>query len=160
MMQPFELEQAFTEQLDDLTGGFSSSSQENIKSALRGAQELFGCVDLRRQQQIAEAFQTSPAMVKTLMRFIPSVKESVVEHEIICCTGPRCSKNGAAAVYAALRSELGIDFHQVTSDGKIRLEKQNCFKQCPHGPNLLVDGVFHHHMNPDKVKSLIKELRK
>lgn len=154
------LELAFAEHLEDLVYGFGSGSQEGIKEALKQCQNDFGCVSVAHQVQIAEAFATPINTVKVFMKLNKGLKESIVEHEIICCTGGRCHKAGAIAVMQAISKFLGISHNQVTADGKIRFQTQNCFKKCNLGPNVWIDGKFYHHMDPKQISVVLKNLIK
>ena len=95
-----------------------------------------------------------------MIKFMPSIRESVVEYEIICCTGPRCAKNGSVEVLRTIKNTLGIDFGETTKDGRIRLTTQNCFKKCNLGPNIMVNGKFYHKMDKIKSEELMKKIKK
>lgn len=152
-------EQFFKEELDYLVESYGVENDEGIKEALRTCQDTFGSVSKAHQIQITDTFQVEDKKVKTLMKFMPSIKESGEEIEIICCTGPRCSKNGSYEVIKLVKKSLGIDFNEVTDDGKIRLRSQNCFRKCQHGPNLQVNGKFYHGMNHEKTRELMVQLK-
>lgn len=152
-------ELVFKEDLEGLLESFGQESQEGVKQALRNCQELFACVSKAHQDQIARAFGLDGKIVATLMKFNPRLKESIVEYEVTCCTGARCAKNGSLEVLRAVRDVLGIDFDQVTEDGRIRLTSQNCFKKCGLGPNIMVNGSFYHQMNRERARELMTDLK-
>lgn len=154
------LELEFKESLKDMSLDYGKGNQDGIRTALKNCQELFHCVSLSHQKQIAEAFEIKPTTIKTFMKLNKSLKESVVEHEIICCSGQRCASNGSLAVLNAVTNELGIGYNEITKDGRIRLRTQNCFKKCKMGPNIMVDGTFHHYMDARSAKELMKSLKK
>lgn len=150
----------FQEELAGIVERFGKTSQEGAKEALRNTQDLFDCVSINHQKQIAEAFELKDNIIKTLIKFTPSIKESIVEYEVICCSGPRCAKTGSVEVLKAVKNTLGIDFGETTEDGKIALTTQNCFKRCNLGPNIVVNGKFHHYMTKEKAEDLMKEIIK
>ena len=160
MCEEKNMELVFQENLEDMVYNFGTESQEGAKAALRDCQDLFGCVSISHQTQIAEAFEMEHKIIKTIMRFIPSIKESVAEYEVVCCSGSRCAGNGSLEVLKAVKDTLDIDFNETTEDGKIRLSTQNCFKKCNLGPNIMVNGKFHHQMDRKKAKLLIEEIKK
>jgi NADH-quinone oxidoreductase subunit E len=149
----------FQERLFDFANNFKVGSQEGVKVSLLDCQEIFGCASVNHQKQIAEAFQIDEKVLKTMIKFMPSIKESVVEYEIVCCSGHRCAKNGSIEVLKAAKDTLGIDFNETTKDGRVRLATQNCFKKCNLGPNIMVNGEFYHKMNKTKVEELMKSIR-
>lgn len=149
----------FIERLEEIVDSFGNNSQEGVKLALRETQDSFNCVSKSHQSQIAEAFEMDLKVIKAIIKFMPSIKESIVKYELIVCTGPRCAKNGSIKVINTLKKELGIGFNEITDDGKIRLTTQNCFKKCKDGPNILVNNKFYHHMDEDKTRELVKTLK-
>lgn len=148
----------FLEELKYMSERFESGSQEGVKEALRFCQDTFGYVSLAHQKQIAEFLNVDDKIVKTLIKFTKSIKESKTEFEVICCTGPRCAKNGSIEVIKSVKNTLGIDFDETSKDGKIRLSTQNCFKQCSKGPNIMINGKFYHNMDKNKAENLMKEI--
>lgn len=159
MCQDTNIELVFIERLDDLVNGYGKENQEGVKAALRFCQDEFSCISISHQEQIAQAFEVKLNIIKTFIKLNKSFKESVVENEIVCCSGPRCSDKGALSVLNTIMDELGISINQTTKDGKIRLSTQNCFKQCKFGPNLMLNGKFYHNMDAEKAKELIKSIK-
>lgn len=149
----------FKEKLDETVESFGKGSQEGVKVSIRNCQDFFGCVSISHQKQIADAFDIDEKYIKTIIKFIPSIKESKVEYEIVCCSGPRCAKNGSMEVLMTVKKELGMDFNETSADGKIRLRTQNCFKKCKDGPNIMINGKFYHHMNADKTKEVLEKIK-
>lgn len=159
MTEDINKELAFKNRLEEIVEGFGEASQDGAKLAIRECQEEFGCVSLSHQSQIAEAFSLKDNIIKTVMRFMPSIKESIVEYEVVCCSGSRCAKNGSMEVIKEVKDTLGLDFDKVSEDGRIRLSMQNCFKQCGVGPNIMVNGRLYNHMDKDKARNLMKEIK-
>ncbi len=149
----------FKEILDFNLENFGQGSQDGVKAVLRQCQEEFKCVSLANQKQIAEKFNLDEKIVKTLIKLSPGIKESIVETEVVCCSGARCSKNGSFEVLKTVSETLGIGFDEITEDGRIRLTSQNCFKRCGEGPNIMVNGKFYHKMNKEKARDLMKEIK-
>ena len=149
----------FEVDLEDMVYNYGKKNQEGIKDALKRAQEYFGCVDSQCQTLIADSFDVETKVVKTLMRFISSIKEEVVECEVVCCSGPRCSKNGSMEVIKTIKSGLGLDFNETRADKKVRLTTKNCFKHCMEGPNVKVNDEFYHNMDKEKAEKLVKEIQ-
>ena len=137
---------------------YGKGSQEGIKYCLNMAQDNFGLVDGYTQELIADAFGVDQKTVKALIKFMPNVKEEIVACEIVCCSGPRCSKNRSMEVLKAAKATLGVEFGETTSNGRIKLLTQNCFKKCGQGPNIRVNGKFYHEMNKAKTEQLMKAL--
>ena len=151
MSETKDKELRFQEVMDELVMNFGVGSQEGVKVSLIECQKIFDCVPMNNQQRIADMFQLDKKIINAMIKFMPNIKESIVEYEVVCCSGSRCAKNGSIEVLKAIKETLGINVDGITKDGKIRLTTRNCFKKCNLGPNIMVNGKFHHRM--DKVKS-------
>ncbi len=150
----------FKEELELIVENFGEGSQEGMKEALRSCQNILGYVSKANQKAIGQAFMSDEKMIGTLLKFMPSIKESKVEYEVVCCTGPRCAKNGSLEVIRTVKESLGLSFDEVSEDGRVRLSTQNCFKRCGEGPNIMVNGKFHHRMDREKARSLMEDIKK
>jgi len=149
----------FQEHLYRLLDSFGVGSQEGVKAGLRECQEIFDCVSISHQQQISKSFQLDDKIIKTMIKFMPSIKESIVEHEVVCCSGGRCAKNGSLEILKTVKDALDIDFDETTEDERMRLTTQNCFKKCNLGPNIMLNGKFYHKMDKAKSKKLMENIK-
>ncbi len=68
--------------------------------------------------------------------------------------------NGSEAVEQAFASELGIGFNQTTPDGCITLEHTPCIGMCDQAPAALVNDVVVTNLDGDKVRDIVKKLRR
>lgn len=148
----------FQETIDVLVDSFGIGSQEGVKASLKECQRIFDYVSIDHQEQIANLFQLDKKVISAMIKFMPSIKESIVEYEVVCCSGSRCAKNGSIEVLKAVKETLGIEFNETTKDGRIRLLTQNCFRKCSLGPNLMVNGKLHHKMDKVKAIELMKNI--
>jgi NADH:ubiquinone oxidoreductase subunit E len=55
--------------------------------------------------------------------------------------------------------QLGVEPGETTGDQLFTVESVNCLGACALGPVVVVDGVYHHHMSPGKLRKLIQSLR-
>ena len=159
MLEERNEEIVFKEGLEETVNSFGKASQEGAKVSIRNCQDYFGYVSISHQRQIADAFELDEKIIKTIIKFMPSIKESKVEYEIVCCTGPRCAKNGSMEVLKTVKSILGMDFNETSKDGRIRLRAQNCFKKCKDGPNIMINGKFYHHMDVEKTRQILDQIK-
>lgn len=159
MLEERNEEHIFKEGLEETINSFGKGSQEGAKVSIRNCQDYFGYVSISHQRQIADAFELDEKIIKTIIKFMPSIKESKVEYEIVCCTGPRCAKNGSMEVLKTVKSILGMDFNETSKDGRIRLRAQNCFKKCKDGPNIMINGKFYHHMDVEKTRQILDQIK-
>lgn len=81
-------------------------------------------------------------------------------HVITVCTGTACHVRGAPRMLDEVAGQLGIQPGDTTDDGLFTVETVNCLGACALGPVVVVDGVYHHHMTPGKLRKLVTSLRK
>ncbi len=67
---------------------------------------------------------------------------------------------GVDAVAEAFKKELGIDFGQTTSDGKITLEYTPCIGMCDQAPAALINDEIITYLSTDKVKEIVADIKK
>lgn len=78
------------------------------------------------------------------------------KHKITACCGTACHVRGSAGVTGEISKLLGVKQQGGTSpDGLYTLETVNCLGACALGPLVVMDGQYHAHMTPGKVKKLL-----
>lgn len=77
---------------------------------------------------------------------------------ITICTGTACHVRGAKMVLNQAVGQLGVAPSEMTEDGLFTIEKVNCLGACALGPVVTENGSCHHHMNPGKLRKLLKTL--
>jgi len=80
-------------------------------------------------------------------------------HVITVCTGTACHVRGAPRMLDEVAGQLGVEPGETTGDQLFTVESVNCLGACALGPVVVVDGVYHHHMSPGKLRKLIQSLR-
>ncbi len=55
--------------------------------------------------------------------------------------------------------QLGIQPGETTPDQLFTVESVNCLGACALGPVVVLDGVYHDHMSPGKLRKLIQSIR-
>jgi NADH:ubiquinone oxidoreductase subunit E len=81
-------------------------------------------------------------------------------HTVTVCMGTACHVRGAPRMIDAAQGELGVAPGETTADGAFSLERVNCLGCCALGPVVVLDGVYHDHMNAGKLRRLIASVRK
>ncbi len=128
---------------------------------LLDAQEINGFLSAGALQEISEELDVPLIEVWRVANFynVLSLKPRG-KHLITVCMGTACHVRSAALLveqcFAQLRTETG----DTSADGLFTIEKVNCLGACALGPIVVLDGVYHHHMTPAKLRGLIKSIYK
>ena len=80
-------------------------------------------------------------------------------HLITVCTGTACHVRGAPRMIDELLGLLGVEPGETTEDGVFSIECVNCLGACALGPIVVLDGEYHDHMTPAKLRKLIQAVR-
>jgi len=81
-------------------------------------------------------------------------------HVITVCTGTACHVRGAPRMLDEVAGQLGVQPGETTEDGLFTVESVNCLGACALGPVVVLNGDYHHHMTPGKLRKLVASLRK
>jgi NADH-quinone oxidoreductase subunit E len=86
--------------------------------------------------------------------------EPVGQHKITVCTNISCMLRDSDTIVEHLKKKLGIDFNEVSADGKFCLKEGECMGSCGGAPLMSVNNSkMHEFLTPEKVDEILKELK-
>jgi NADH-quinone oxidoreductase subunit E len=128
---------------------------------LHDVQAEVGHLSPEAVEWVAKYLELSPADVMSVASFYDMLHlEPVGRHMIYVCQNLTCALLGAEKLIRHLEAKLGIRMGETTSDGKITLKRMECLASCGTAPSIQVDGIYHHHVTPEKLDALLAELRR
>jgi NADH-quinone oxidoreductase subunit E len=128
---------------------------------LHDVQEEVGHLSPEAVEWVADYLGLSPADVMSVASFYDMLNlEPVGRHMIYVCQNLTCTLLGAEKLIRHLEARLGIGMGETTPDGKITLKRMECLASCGTAPSIQVDGIYHHHVTPEKLDALLDELRR
>lgn len=80
-------------------------------------------------------------------------------HLVLVCMGTACHVRGAPRMLDEVLGQLDVAPGETTEDGLFTVETVNCLGACALGPVVVVDGEYHDHMTPGRLRKLIRSLR-
>lgn len=134
------------------------SEQSVILELLRELQEVNGCLTPKLGAQAAKVCGVQESLIQILIRRCPTLKETAYTHEIIVCTGERCSRKQGADILRAVQEELKAGKDGLSADKKVLIRTRCCMKRCASGPNMDIDGREYTKLTPEKARELVWEL--
>jgi len=75
------------------------------------------------------------------------------------CTGTACHVKGTPRLLDRIKQDLGLDPGDTTADLAITLETVNCVGACASAPVVVIDGITHAEVTPNKISKLAKECK-
>ena len=82
------------------------------------------------------------------------------KHIIELCGSPSCVLNKSREIEEFIEKELNIELGETTKDKKFSIYKTSCIGCCDEAPAMLVDGKAYTKLTVERVKKLLKELKK
>jgi len=149
-------------QLDKIQGHIES--HKNVPGALlpllHAIQDDIGYVPEEIYPRISKALALSVAEVHGVVSFYHHFKTHPVgKHVLQVCRAESCQAMGSEQLEAAIKSHLGVDYHQTTADGEVTLLPVYCLGNCACSPAVMMDDEVYGRMNLTKVNALINEVK-
>ena len=118
--------------------------------------DTFGYIDPSIVPDIATALNLSRAEIHGVISFYHDFRTSPPGHHVIkVCRAEACQSMQGHELIEKIKSHLGVDFHETTTDRKYTLEPVYCLGNCACAPAVMMDDELHGRMNLDKFKKLI-----
>lgn len=110
--------------------------------------------DVAHRLQVPTSVVSGVASFYHFFRLTPKGK-----YTISVCMGTACFVKGADKILEAIRSELGIEIGETTSDGFFTLEQSRCLGVCALAPVMTINGEVYSQVSPTKIPEILNELR-
>jgi NADH:ubiquinone oxidoreductase subunit E len=81
------------------------------------------------------------------------------KHLVRCCLGTACYVRGGKEILQALRSLLGVEVGETTSDRAFSLDVGRCFGACGLAPVIMVDNDVHQSVRPAQLTKILEHYR-
>lgn len=132
-----------------------------LMDIVRSVQEQLGCVSDEAIDEIAHIVSVPRVEVEGLVTFYSFLsKEPKGKIVIRLCNDIIDRMFGVDVIADAFSRELGINFGETTPDGEISLEYTPCIGMCDQAPAALINNEVVTYLSTDKVKDIVKTLKK
>jgi NADH:ubiquinone oxidoreductase subunit E len=132
----------------------------DIIEVLQDLQQTCGYLPEEALQRISTVLGTPLIEIFRLASFYKAFTlEPRGRHLITVCLGTACHVRGAPKMLDEVRTQLDVGPGQTTDDRTFTLETVNCLGACALGPVVVLDGSYHDHMTPEKLRGLLESVR-
>ena len=132
----------------------------SLITILQHAQEIYGYLPVDVLWHISEQTGIKPAKVLGVATFYTQFRfKPVGKYLILLCNGTACHVNGAKKIEETISEELGIGDGETTTDGLFSLKVVACLGCCSLSPVMMINDETYGSLTPDKVKTILNELR-
>lgn len=135
--------------------------QSAVMGALVVAQDEKGWLSTETMDFVAQYLGMPPVAVYEVASFYTmyNLKPSG-KYKLTICTCLPCGLQGSLDAADHLKRKLGVEFNEVTPDGKFMVREGECMGACAMAPVILVNNKrMCDYMSNDKIDALLKELK-
>ena len=148
------------ESLEAIFEGRRSQPHQLIE-VLQDIQETRGYISRESVTTVSEELGVPLIEVYRVANFYKAFSlEPRGKHVITLCLGTACHVRGANPLLQQAFALLDMEEEGTTEDGLFTVQCVNCLGACALGPVAVHNGVFHHHVTPARLRSLIRKLSK
>lgn len=148
-----------TTTLKDIMKGRRSQPQQLIE-VLQDVQDRFGYIPEDGMRVIAGELGVPQIEVYRVANFYKAFSlKPRGKNTVTICSGTACHVRGSDLLSSQIFGQLGIEPGETTEDGLFTLEQVNCLGACALGPVVVLNGTYHSHVTPGKLRALIKSVR-
>jgi NADH-quinone oxidoreductase subunit E len=128
---------------------------------LHHVQEEVGYLSPDAIDYVGERLGLSPARVREVASFYSMFRlNKKGQYVIQVCHNISCYLGGCEDLLKKCKDVLGIAEGETTPDGKFTLERVECLASCGTAPVLQVNNWdFHESLTPEKVETILKDLK-
>ncbi len=134
--------------------------QSAVMAALRIMQDANGgwlTEDL--MDAVAEYLEMPRVSVYEVATFYSMYElKPVGRHKICVCTNVSCMLCGSDKIVQHLKGKLGIDFGEITEDGRFSLKEVECLGACGGAPMMQIGRQYYENLTPEKVDEILDAL--
>ncbi len=157
--EPLELDPGQLAEVDRIIAQYGAE-QSSVLPVLQDINATYRWLPPGAVHHVAEAIGLPLARVLRIASFYNMFSfEPRGEHVITVCTGTACHVRGSDRLTATVERELGLSHGQTTSDLLFTLECVNCLGACALAPVVVIDGVTHGKVTPDRLCRLLDGCR-
>jgi NADH-quinone oxidoreductase subunit E len=139
----------------------ADQKQSAVMSALIVAQDEKGWLSTETMDFVARHLGIAPVQVYEVASFYTmyNLKPSG-KYKLTICTCLPCGLQGSLDAADHLKRKLGVDFNEVTPDGKFMIKESECLGACAMAPVILVNNKkMLDYMSNEKIDGLLRDLK-
>ncbi len=134
--------------------------QAAVMPLLYLAQEQYGFISVEAMREISEILEMPETDVLGVVTFYSMFHQKEIgKHHIQVCTNVSCMLRGGMQIFDAVKSKLGINNGEVTSDKLFSLEEVECMGSCGTAPMIAVNEDYFENLSTEKAIEILNSLK-
>jgi NADH:ubiquinone oxidoreductase subunit E len=132
----------------------------DVMEALQDIQEEYRYLPEEAMCRVSEALEIPLIEVFRLANFYQTFSlKPRGRHLVTVCEGTACHVQGSPRLVEEVLQRLDVQPGETTQDGAFTAETVNCVGACALAPVVMIDGTYHDHMTPGKLRDCLKTVR-
>ncbi len=134
--------------------------QAAVMPLLYLAQEQHGFISVEAMREISQILEMPETDVLGVVTFYSMFHQKEIgKHHIQVCTNVSCMLRGGMQIFDAVKSKLGINNGEVTSDKLFSLEEVECMGSCGTAPMIAVNEDYFENLSTEKAIEILNSLK-
>jgi len=126
---------------------------------LHAVQEAIGYVPEDAIPAIAEALNVTRAEMHGVVTFYHDFRrEPAGRHVLKLCRAEACQSAGGNVISERIRTKLGVQFGETSTDGRVTLDAVYCLGLCATAPSAMLDGKVIGRIDPERADRIVAEV--
>lgn len=132
-----------------------------LLNILHKIQDKYGYLSEKSLKEVSIKYQIPISKLYGIATFYTMFKiKKQGKHIIEICGSPSCVLNKSREIEDFLEKDLKIEIGETTKDKMFSVYKTSCIGCCDEAPAMLIDGNPYTKLTVERVKEILKELRK
>lgn len=138
----------------------ADQKQSAVMSALRIVQEEHGYLNPQLMDAIADYLDMPAIAVYEVASFYTMYEHRPTGRNLInVCTNISCKLRGSAEIVDHLKSKLGVNLGDTTTDGRFTIRSVECLGACVNAPMMQVNKDYHENLTADKIEEILEQYK-
>ena len=134
-----------------------SETQGSLITILQKAQDLYGYLPVDLIAYIAHRTGVKPSKVMGVVTFYTQFRTKPVgKNLILLCQGTACHVNGSADIEEVIRSFVGVDEGEISSDGLFTYNNVACLGCCSLSPVMMIGDKTYGNLTKESTLEVLR----
>ncbi len=136
------------------------TNQALLLPALHSAQKEFGWVSNELMDEVAQAIDIPPPVVREVITFYTMYNlKPVGRYHLQFCTNISCALMGGEELLSHCEKKLGISAGETTRDKKYTLSEVECLGACGTAPCVQINDDYYENLTQDRLDKTLEEFK-
>lgn len=131
-----------------------------IPSLFIAQKENNGWVNVPVIRELSRVMGIPESRINEVFKFYTMFnQEPVGKYHVQVCTNISCALEGGRELARHICKELGVEYGEVTKDGRFTVSHVECLGSCGTAPMMQVNDQYHEKLTPESAMNLLREMK-